>query len=53
MPHFQNPKDTENYLHALLKQRVGTFDGGMGTRIQKFNLSEADFRGMLQRSYFI
>ncbi|UOO92417.1 methionine synthase [Vitreoscilla stercoraria] len=32
-------------LYTLLKQRILLLDGGMGTMIQRHNLSEADFRG--------
>ena len=32
-------------LYSLLKQRILLLDGGMGTMIQRHNLSEADFRG--------
>jgi 5-methyltetrahydrofolate--homocysteine methyltransferase len=32
-------------LPALLEQRIAILDGAMGTMIQRFRLSEADFRG--------
>ena len=32
-------------LYSLLKQRILLLDGGMGTMIQRHNLSEEDFRG--------
>ena len=32
-------------LHAELSHRVLMLDGGMGTMIQQYKLSEADFRG--------
>ena len=32
-------------LHSQLKKRVLVLDGAMGTMIQTYNLSEADFRG--------
>jgi 5-methyltetrahydrofolate--homocysteine methyltransferase len=32
-------------LHRLLRQRVLTLDGAMGTMIQRYKLTEADFRG--------
>ena len=32
-------------IHTLLKQRILIIDGAMGTMIQPYKLSEADFRG--------
>ena len=32
-------------LPALLAQRIAIIDGAMGTMIQRYKLSEADFRG--------
>lgn len=32
-------------LHKLLEQRILILDGGMGTMLQSYKLSEADFRG--------
>jgi 5-methyltetrahydrofolate--homocysteine methyltransferase len=32
-------------LHRLLRERVLTLDGAMGTMIQRYTLTEADFRG--------
>jgi len=32
-------------LPAILKQRIAILDGAMGTMIQRFKLSEADYRG--------
>ena len=32
-------------LHRLLGERVLTLDGAMGTMIQRYKLTEADFRG--------
>ena len=32
-------------LHRLLRERVLTLDGAMGTMIQRYKLTEADFRG--------
>ena len=32
-------------LTALLKQRILILDGGMGTQIQQYKLTEADYRG--------
>ncbi|MBN2143790.1 MAG: methionine synthase [Candidatus Aureabacteria bacterium] len=34
-------------LHELMKQRILILDGAMGTQIQKYKLSETDFRGSL------
>ena len=32
-------------IHRLLEQRILILDGGMGTMLQSYKLSEADFRG--------
>src|SRR5687767_8354632 len=32
-------------LHAALEQRILVLDGAMGTMIQRYGLSEADYRG--------
>ena len=32
-------------LPAILAQRIAVLDGAMGTMIQRYKLSEADFRG--------
>ena len=32
-------------LPALLAQRIAILDGAMGTMIQRFRLTEADYRG--------
>ena len=37
--------DTLNTLRALLKNRILVLDGAMGTSIQGYGLSEADYRG--------
>lgn len=37
--------DTTNQLKQLLQQRIAIIDGAMGTMIQRYKLSEADFRG--------
>ncbi len=34
-----------DYLQAQLKKRILILDGGMGTMIQRYNLTEADYRG--------
>jgi 5-methyltetrahydrofolate--homocysteine methyltransferase len=39
------PQSTFATLDRLLRQRVLTLDGAMGTMIQRHKLSEADFRG--------
>ncbi|CAN6134795.1 MetH Methionine synthase I, cobalamin-binding domain [Methylophilaceae bacterium] len=36
---------TENTLRALLAERILILDGAMGTMIQQYKLSEADYRG--------
>ncbi len=36
---------TNHPIHTLLKERVLVLDGAMGTMIQRYQLSEADFRG--------
>ena len=38
-------KDQTPLLERLLKERILLLDGGMGTMIQAFNLTEADYRG--------
>jgi len=35
----------ESRLRALLEQRILMLDGAMGTMIQRYKLSEAEFRG--------
>ncbi len=37
--------DTTHQLKQLLQQRIAIIDGAMGTMIQRYKLSEADFRG--------
>ena len=37
--------DRTNQLKALLKERILILDGAMGTMVQRFKLSEADYRG--------
>ncbi|MEY5022292.1 MAG: Methionine synthase, partial [Pseudomonadota bacterium] len=32
-------------LPAILEKRIAILDGAMGTMIQRFKLSEADYRG--------
>jgi 5-methyltetrahydrofolate--homocysteine methyltransferase len=38
-------------LPALLQQRIVVLDGAMGTMIQRYQLSEADFRGELLKEH--
>tara|TARA_Y100001935_G_scaffold255360_2_gene267934 strand:- start:10053 stop:13733 length:3681 start_codon:yes stop_codon:yes gene_type:complete len=38
-------KNCNNQLEALMKDRILILDGGMGTMIQNYDLSESDFRG--------
>lgn len=33
-------------LKSILKERIMIFDGGMGTMLQRYRLTEEDFRGM-------
>ena len=40
-----SPSSTELRLRELLKQRILILDGAMGTMIQRYKLSEADYRG--------
>ncbi|MES1987532.1 MAG: homocysteine S-methyltransferase family protein, partial [Pseudomonadota bacterium] len=37
---------TEQTLRSLLQQRILILDGAMGTMIQQYKLTEADYRGM-------
>ena len=41
----RHPSDTESQLRELLARRILMLDGAMGTMIQRYKLSEADFRG--------
>ena len=36
---------TRKELEEIFKERILIIDGAMGTMIQKYKLSEADFRG--------
>ena len=38
-------------LHAALEQRILVLDGAMGTMIQRYKLSEAEYRGERFRDY--
>src|SRR6266516_2632596 len=41
--------DTNAHLHPLqmlLHERIVILDGAMGTMVQRYNLAEADYRGM-------
>ncbi len=37
--------DSEHRLHSILQRRIAIMDGGMGTMIQGYKLTEADYRG--------
>ena len=39
------PRDCTQQLKNLLQQRILILDGAMGTMIQRYKLSEADYRG--------
>ncbi len=39
------PDSALHPLEALLQKRIVIIDGAMGTTLQQFKLSEADFRG--------
>jgi 5-methyltetrahydrofolate--homocysteine methyltransferase len=41
----RHPSDIESQLRELLTHRILMLDGAMGTMIQRYKLSEADFRG--------
>ncbi|MBI1834623.1 MAG: homocysteine S-methyltransferase family protein, partial [Burkholderiales bacterium] len=40
-----SPSPTETRLRELLQQRILILDGAMGTMIQRYKLTEADYRG--------
>jgi 5-methyltetrahydrofolate--homocysteine methyltransferase len=42
---INKPSATELHLRSLMKQRILILDGAMGTMIQRYKLSEADYRG--------
>ena len=44
-PHPAPRTPAEETLHAQLSKRLLVLDGAMGTMIQRYKLSEADFRG--------
>ena len=37
--------DRQAQLHSLLRERIVLLDGAMGTMIQSYRLTEADYRG--------
>ena len=37
-------------IQQLIRERILVLDGAMGTMIQQYNLSEADFRGERSRA---
>ncbi|MGI8821243.1 MAG: homocysteine S-methyltransferase family protein [Chthoniobacterales bacterium] len=39
------PSETLHPFEALLRERIVVLDGAMGTMVQRYGLSEADFRG--------
>ncbi len=41
----QSISKDKNAIHAALQQRILVIDGAMGTMIQRYKLSEADYRG--------
>jgi len=41
----------EKQLRALLENRIAIIDGAMGTMIQRYNLTEADYRGERFKDY--
>ncbi len=43
--------DKTEQLKALLKERILVMDGAMGSMIQTYKLSEADFRGERFKDY--
>src|SRR5579862_3467374 len=43
--------DTKKTLDRLLAQRILVLDGAMGTMVQRYQLTEADFRGERFRSH--
>ncbi|MBK8663267.1 MAG: methionine synthase [Ignavibacteriales bacterium] len=43
--------DTKTILENLLRERILVLDGAMGTMVQRFNLTEADFRGEKFKDY--
>jgi 5-methyltetrahydrofolate--homocysteine methyltransferase len=42
---IHKPSATELHLRSLMKQHILILDGAMGTMIQRYKLSEADYRG--------
>lgn len=50
-PFVRGESDIFKYLSALMKQRTLIFDGGMGTMIQQYKLSEEDYRGERFKDY--
>lgn len=41
-------ESVEQYLHRVMQERIIVLDGAMGTMVQKYKLTEADFRGTRQ-----
>lgn len=46
-----NRADLRTYLEQQLKQRIMILDGGMGTMIQSYRLTEKDYRGERFKDY--
>jgi len=45
-PYFNREKDSvKAYLSRLFQEKITMYDGAMGTMIQKYKLSEEDYRG--------
>ncbi len=42
---IQQKKMNPNFIKSLTSQRILILDGAMGTQLQRYNLSEGDFRG--------
>ena len=42
---------TKTQLIELIKDRILILDGAMGTEIQRYNLSEADFKGEVYKNW--
>src|SRR4029077_16956226 len=43
--------DTLHPFEALMRERIVVLDGAMGTMVQRYKLSEADFRGARFRDW--
>ena len=45
-------KDKTKLIEKILKKRILSLDGAMGTMIQNLNLSESDFRGNIFNDHY-